>query len=171
MNKKILNTKKSLRNALYILTQSKNIQEITVTQLCREAKINRTTFYKYYSLPIDILNEYIEETYLQSIKGVYLLNKNSSMKDRYSYILPLCYFFYKNSEITRYYFENNRNNITLLQRLFIEKIPNNTQDDFVLYFISGGFTGIISHWCFTGFDTKPEIIAQKLSYLIMRLIN
>ena len=50
-----------LKNALVELLETKPINKITVYELCRSAQINRSTFYKYYGEPHDILNEIVNE--------------------------------------------------------------------------------------------------------------
>lgn len=67
MDKRILNTKKKLTNALLVLMATKRIQDITVLELCKEAKINRTTFYKYYK-DIDDLVVKVEESLLVDLE-------------------------------------------------------------------------------------------------------
>ena len=48
-DKRIRRTKKLLRQALTRLMQQKDFQSITVTDVVREADINRGTFYSHYS--------------------------------------------------------------------------------------------------------------------------
>ena len=47
-DKRIRRTKKLLRQALTRLMQQKDFQSITVTDVVREANINRGTFYAHY---------------------------------------------------------------------------------------------------------------------------
>ena len=63
MDRRIINTKKKLTNTLLTLMNNKPLKEITVLELCKEANINRTTFYKYYE-DIDDLVFKIEESLL-----------------------------------------------------------------------------------------------------------
>lgn len=168
VNKKIIKTKKALRNALNKLRASQRVQDITVARLCREAGINRTTFYKYYSLPNDILKECIDEIYLQAMEGVSLV-KNSPSVGIYSLILKLCYMYYENSDIMRYYLESNGNDLLAVQRLFLKEAKNNLPENNTV-FISGGVVAIIAQWCRSDFNSSPENIAQILTDFILKLI-
>ena len=47
-NRKIKYTKKVLSESLIELLKTKHISEITITELCENADINRTTFYRHY---------------------------------------------------------------------------------------------------------------------------
>ena len=85
MDKRIVNTKKKLTSTLLILLEKKNINDITVLELCKDANINRTTFYKYYK-DIDDLVVKIEESlisdlekYIQDIKRNYLISFTSKI--------------------------------------------------------------------------------------------
>jgi len=85
MDKRIINTKKKLTNTLLLLLKEKKIQDITVLELCKKAKINRTTFYKYYK-DIDDLVYKIEESlltdlekYITDIKRNYLISYTSKI--------------------------------------------------------------------------------------------
>ena len=48
-DRRVVRTKRSIRMALTKLLASKPLGEITVTELCKAADINRKTFYNYYS--------------------------------------------------------------------------------------------------------------------------
>ena len=53
-NQRIRITKRMLREALIRLLGKKPIEKIRVQELCQEAQINRTTFYKYYGNQYDL---------------------------------------------------------------------------------------------------------------------
>lgn len=54
-NQRIALTKRLLKEALLKLMTEKNIQNITVSELCEAAEINRSTFYNHYGCPADVL--------------------------------------------------------------------------------------------------------------------
>lgn len=56
-NQRVRMTKRLLSDSLLYLMQTKPIDEISVSELCRQAQVNRTTFYKYYACPHDILKD------------------------------------------------------------------------------------------------------------------
>ena len=47
MNPRLAKTKESLLEALIRMLEEVPLESITVSDLCKEAGINRTTFYKY----------------------------------------------------------------------------------------------------------------------------
>lgn len=60
-SRKRTHTRPALRQALGRLLEQKHLAEITVAELCREANVNRSTFYRHYDIPQDILEELWQE--------------------------------------------------------------------------------------------------------------
>lgn len=60
MNKsesKYFNTAKRMDKALIALLEEKSFEYITVSEICKEAGVNRSTFYLHYENTVDLLNE------------------------------------------------------------------------------------------------------------------
>jgi len=82
-------TARLFHESLLVLLKQKNIDKITVKELCEKAELNRTTFYLHYGKPADILleieNELIQKTqvYLQDLKEE---NAVSRLKSLLEYI-------------------------------------------------------------------------------------
>ena len=62
-NQRVRMSKKLLKEALISLLAEKNIEKITIYELCERATINRTTFYKYYGSQYDLLDEIEADTF------------------------------------------------------------------------------------------------------------
>ncbi len=56
-NQRIILTKRLLQEGLLKLLEIKDLDHISVTELCRESGINRATFYNHYNSPQDLLTE------------------------------------------------------------------------------------------------------------------
>jgi AcrR family transcriptional regulator len=56
-DKRVIKTKRDLRNALASLLKKSSYSKITVCDICEEAQINRMTFYKHYMDKMDLLND------------------------------------------------------------------------------------------------------------------
>lgn len=56
-NQRVAVTKRMVKEGLMRLLAKKPLEKINITELCKEAGINRTTFYRYYELPRDVLAE------------------------------------------------------------------------------------------------------------------
>ena len=60
MNKsesKYFNTAKKMDKALISLLEDKTFEYITVSEICKKANVNRSTFYLHYENTVDLLNE------------------------------------------------------------------------------------------------------------------
>ena len=65
-NKKRSRTKEHLKTALISLCGKKAYYDITIQEICRQAGLNRSTFYRYYETKDDMLRE-IEQEYIDDI--------------------------------------------------------------------------------------------------------
>ncbi len=67
LNQRIAVTKRMVKEGLMRMLKKKPLEKINITELCQEAGVNRTTFYRYYELPRDVLTEmqreFFEETF------------------------------------------------------------------------------------------------------------
>lgn len=60
LDRRVARTRRAIHDAILDILAKKPLTEITVTELCNKADINRKTFYMYYSTPADVFNEYVE---------------------------------------------------------------------------------------------------------------
>lgn len=61
MDKRVERTRRTIRETLFSLMGEKPVERITTTELCREAHINRNTFYAHYGSPEDVMREVEDE--------------------------------------------------------------------------------------------------------------
>ncbi|MFU2206025.1 TetR/AcrR family transcriptional regulator [Streptococcus pluranimalium] len=73
MDKRVIKTKKAIKDAFVTLRQDKPIEKIYVENLCREALINKSTFYRYYTDIYDLV-EQLQEEALEPIRQFLLGN-------------------------------------------------------------------------------------------------
>ena len=65
-NQRIALTRRLLQEGLLNLLETKSIDKVSVTELCRVSGINRSTFYNHYTSPQDILND-MERTVIKEL--------------------------------------------------------------------------------------------------------
>jgi AcrR family transcriptional regulator len=78
---RIVKTKKSIFRALLVLLQNNPITEITITDVCRLAMINRKTFYSHYESPFDAfldMEGMIIRGYISELKSRHVIFASSS---------------------------------------------------------------------------------------------
>lgn len=67
-NQRVAVTKRMFQEGLLRLLEAKELDKISITELCRESGVNRSTFYRYYTLPKDILTE-MQDLFIEQIHG------------------------------------------------------------------------------------------------------
>lgn len=175
MDIRIVKTKKKLTNSLLALIREKRLQDITVLELCKKAKINRTTFYKYYKdvedLVLKIESSLISELEkeIPNIKRNYLLTYTSTIieniyvhKDVYAILLG------KNGDKTllrrvlkSVYKESKEEWRKLLKKTTEEDL------DKIYNFIVDGSIGIINNWINNKCSDDPKLIATFINKICM----
>ncbi len=175
MDKRVIKTKKKLNNTILVLIKDKKIKDITVLELCQEANINRTTFYKYYK-DVDDLVLKIEETlitdltkYIQDIKRNYLISFTSkiietiaSYKEIYTRLLG------ENGDHTflrRILSLVYEQSITEWKKL-LKKASHNDLEK-IYSFIVDGTIGIIEEWIKSDCQDTPANIALFINKICM----
>ena len=87
MDKRILKTKKALKDALLNLLKSKNFENINTTEICKTAMVSRNTFYNYYADKYALLEDCFsgfEEEFLTHFEGLQRQNNaEQDMKKNY----------------------------------------------------------------------------------------
>jgi AcrR family transcriptional regulator len=58
---RIVKTKEALHNALLELLKEKSLEIISISEICRKARVNRGTFYLHYGQIEDLFEEYFKE--------------------------------------------------------------------------------------------------------------
>ncbi|MFP5115523.1 TetR/AcrR family transcriptional regulator [Bacillaceae bacterium C204] len=58
---RIVKTKEALHNALLELLKEKSLEIISISEICRKARVNRGTFYLHYAQIEDLFEEYFKE--------------------------------------------------------------------------------------------------------------
>lgn len=69
-------TKKVLRDALLSCMAQKQVKDITITEICKAAEINRATFYKHYKGVEEVLDELGQEQ-ISQFRSMLDKNQNS----------------------------------------------------------------------------------------------
>lgn len=87
MNKsesKYFNTARRIDEAFLSILEKKDLEYITVKEICKKADVNRSTFYLHYETINDLLNEsadYVIEVFLQYYKDLDNTNLNVDTSD------------------------------------------------------------------------------------------
>ena len=92
-NQRVALTKRLLKESLLRLLETESLDSINVSLLCREAGINRATFYKHYTTPRDVLLD-IEKDILGSVRKPEGARTPAAVRE---YLESICTCLYNNS--------------------------------------------------------------------------
>lgn len=168
-NQRIVITKRMLKEGLLRLLKTKTLDKISIVELCKEAGINRTTFYRHYELPKDVLAEMQVEFLEEMLRP---LKKPLSETDL-EYIFN---YFYENSELVKLFirynsasewtqmFKNLYQNIFSTQ--FLKTLDAESQHLFFAYH-AGGIYFLLRQWFMDGNEKTPKEVVS----LVLNMIN
>lgn len=169
MHQKIQKTKQSLLNALCSLMKKQPLKEITVAQLCRQAQINRTTFYKYYAVPMDVITEYVNELSAQIFSQTSKLKNLAPREQIYATIMASCQACLNNRQIMQMHVIFGNDFPDIIVKLLNAQRSHSLQNHSMIYFISGGVSALLTQWIIQDYPQSPEEVAALLTDYIIRL--
>lgn len=172
MDRRVKYTKKILKETLLNFLEEKDISEISITEICREADINRGTFYRYYDDIYDLLKG-IEQEFIDEIKNSDSIEK---MQDEtiYTFTKNILNIFENNKKLVKILFNTDRNIYFIDEVLEIayEKCINhwgelsnnkdNKELENAVIFIFNGALGVINYWVKNNFDTSSDELAKYI---------
>ena len=188
MNKsesKYFNTALRMDEALIELLEKKDLEYITVKEICERAGVNRSTFYLHYETIIDLVNEAMEminERFLSYFpqREKAICGKLDSMEPNdlvfitRDYLIPYLQFIKDNKRVYRAAFRNPKDMRAhlkygdLKKRLLgpiLEKfeVPTEYHPYYIAYYIEG-IIAIIKEWlrhdCMDDVETIADIIEK-----------
>ena len=180
-NQRVAISKRLLKEALLRLLKEKDIGKISITELCREAGINRATFYRHYHIPQDVLVD-IEMGFIEKAQSIAPLP--AAMSDIMPYLEKLFTYIYDNGEVARLLIRSNTENhlVHMLDRCCFAILETKTasQDAFLFdktnlkllsAFLGGGGYYLVRAWLMGDSSKTPKEIAQFMFELLNRNLN
>ncbi len=152
-------TQMVIRNAFYSLIQEKALDQITVTEICSIAEINRSTFYKHYLDVYDLSDKIEGELIEKLVSEIDYADEVSHIKiihDVLEVISENRTFFSKTS------FSSTSNSFTQkLASACFDKLDIR-EDSLSFSIMSGGISGAISYWLASGMKESVDQMTQIL---------
>lgn len=175
-NQRIRLSKKMLKESLTGLLHEKNIHKISVREICDNAQVNRTTFYKYYGSQYDLL-EGMESELLSKIDEYLGRPSKETDMDRLRKVLT---YALNNLDLCRLLFNNNIDpefpgrliSLPRIQEKLSQLLADGYDGEELQYissFIVNGGYSIIKEWINKEKPEPPEIIASLLAGTIFKL--
>ncbi|WP_413236574.1 TetR/AcrR family transcriptional regulator [Oceanobacillus sp. 1P07AA] len=177
---RIIKTEKNIRTALFSLLKTKSLEEITVSELCRTANVNRGTFYLHYGNIQDVFKQTFEEI-VEDLKISYdepykQTNDNINQLDadmiRIFDHVKRHQSFYEivfNERIPMTYYYSVFDRIRLLMSYSIEKEftkVTNIDKGYLLSYQTNAILGLLIHWHRKNYETPVNELNQQLLKII-----
>mgnify|MGYP002757868778 FL=1 len=183
MDRRQEKTKQAILQALIDLIDQKGLDQVSVSDLCQQANINRSTFYLHYknmedlllSVEADFIREITEA--IQDLDTEDLVYNSQALTQLFTRILDS---IEKNSDLiitlmspttsprTRLTIEQAIENI-IIDRMNTAIISEATQEElpvsktYIAVTISSLFTGIVAEWLLSGKKESPKDLGQFIS--------
>ena len=181
-DRRIIKTKKAIRNAFAELLLEKKLSDITVTDVANKADVNRKTFYNYYGCVDDLIKE-IEDEFIKifeaDLKTIEVVDNFQNPAVLFHRLVTLfetdvqLYSVLLNTDVS----QNFLHRIELLlkeiaKEFFLEKKPEH-KDNIILaceYCISG-ICAVFKYWFNSGRAMTVEEVSEKVNRLCIGSIQ
>ena len=180
MDKRIIQTKQKIRDALISLMSEQELKNIQVSALVKNAGCSRSTFYNKYDSIEALLYEIIDDT-LDEIKR--------QIRKPYEQLPEIDFSIFPKEDVSLFhYLRNNRDLFHVLMKeaktldlsryiadtieeLYVEEYHfnlNNPNVDPKLFkiYAANGISAIILRWMETGYKASPELLADQAIELL-----
>ena len=161
-NKRRKETRKKISKVFISLLQTKEISEISVTDICRLAKINRSTFYVNY-LDIYDLADKIGQELEQNVLSLYQEERETNYNS--NNFLKLFKHIKDNQIFYKTYFKLKMDQNFIIKDYdyhLSKQIYDDKYIDYHMEFFKAGLNAIIKKWLDNGCKESPEEIEYIL---------
>lgn len=176
-NQRVAVTKRMLQEALLSLLAQKYINEISVSELCRKAGINRATFYRHYNTPNDILSA-MGQTYADHLMAIQ--EEYCGPRDTLVILEESCRYLYAQRDVLRILLRNGMNDSAAAQafaEIFRQSAVSHvvnlagmdkTAQKLVVTYLSNGCFSLLKQWLMEDIRKSPQEIATLLHTIFSR---
>ncbi len=159
-------TKMLLKNALIDIMKNKSIHMVSIKEICEEADVNRSTFYRHYNTQYDLYDEIIEDI-AKDIGSIY--KNDYTTVDFLTKVLE--YMESRRETILVILSDNGKVSMGEAFVLFTGRFidHNNTSElvTYVLEFMAAGLTSIVWSWLNKENRRPASDVARMLHNLMM----
>ena len=163
-------TKMLLKNALIDIMKTKSIHLVSIKEICEEADVNRSTFYRQYNTQYDLYDDIIEDI-ANDISGIY--KNDFTTLDFLTKVLE--YIESKRETFLVILSDNGKVSLGEAFVLFTGRfIDHNVTSELVTYvmeFIAAGLTSTIWSWLNKENRRPASDVARMLHNLMMHGIG
>ncbi len=164
-------TERMLREGMLRCLEERPLSKISVSELCREAGVNRATFYNHYDAPVMILKKITRE-YAETILSIYNEKNPMEQRDRMAALRKCFCYIADNKPALRILFSENSENYLAgtVMEIINEKVAvlasskgmPDRHDEFLLRASTAGAAafGFIETWIMNDIDKTPDELVE-----------
>lgn len=178
-NRRTLYSKMIIKESLIKLLQNNEIHKITVTDICKEADINRGTFYSYYNDPFHLF-QCIEDELFDKI--IELLSECSEQENKISVLTKIFELAKENKDFCKILLCNLGDSRILNKIIYIanqddiikmNSALNTTKSHFnyLTRFAISGAVGVLQTWVENDLKESPEEVATIVDNITKKIFT
>lgn len=159
-NKRRRESKHKIENAFIELLQEKEVTAISVTDICKLANVNRTTFYANYLDIFDLIDK-IGEKMMADFHALYEDEETNQYNS--NDFLKLFRHIEENQLFYKTYFKlglDGHFHVFRYDTELAKKYYNNRHIEYHMDYFKAGITAIIKKWLGNNCDLQPEELFQ-----------
>ncbi|MBR3258982.1 MAG: TetR family transcriptional regulator [Eggerthellaceae bacterium] len=162
-SRRVLMTKRLLKEALLELLDEKPLEEISVAELCRRADVQRATFYNHYAIVEDLYNdikrEWPGEPYSSILGGTF-----ERLVESYSQHVPRRYIYTAIKNQLPDFTDDLEVYVTANRDALREARPDIPDElaEYLGLFLTRGCQAMTSKWL----DSDRDITVEQISHLV-----
>ncbi|MBR3365032.1 MAG: TetR/AcrR family transcriptional regulator [Solobacterium sp.] len=171
-------TKLLLKDALLELMEQQKLTDISILAICEMADVHRSTFYKHYRDPDDLLKDIIQDILDRIPEPPQILNR----QDEEQLLRQTTAFFEdvkQNKRVYQILFSEQAGDIfpaELMEYLCSGYIPHSDIADetaacFISLYVASGTVCMMREWIKAGFPVSSQKIAEMMYYLSRKIMN
>lgn len=170
-NQRISLTKRLLKENLLLLLSEKDLQKITVSELCAAAEINRCTFYKHYGCIADVLSD-IEKGVVEDLEEIWKKYESIEKWPLNNCVEASCLYLQEHYELAKLLLRTSDSNLgfaavilntehtySMYEQNF-SQIKDETIRRFVISFVIHGTYHMIREWILDGCPKTPKEMGE-----------
>jgi len=157
-NLQAMQSKQMITDALFSLMKVNSYEDITITQICLEAKVVRRTFYRNFKLKIDIFKYYLDDMLQKFVfeNNDSEMDKYKKLKSFFDYLIPYKDFL-TILEKNNLFFLINKTITVVINTAGFSRV----QDIYVSDFVASTISSILSIWIKNDFKESSIELADK----------
>lgn len=164
-NRRRRDSQRRIESAFVNLIQSREIGQVTVSEICRDAQVNRSTFYANYTDVFDLAQR-IGDKLAADVEALYAHERETGQHN--FDFLKLVQNIYDNRLFYRTYFKLGLDNVQLISDYeydvrFAELFFDNKHVDYHIQFFMAGFNAMVKKWLNEDCPFPPEEFMEILN--------